>query len=114
MSMTTRKTLYAGQPGTKKWIEKFGQELICVRYKYDTKRKIKLKTVELIAEEKPWKTDKKKIHPNKTVLLRVEYGEIHIGRLVRAAGGRWNRDKKLWELPYREATELGLTDRIVG
>jgi len=38
----------------------------------------------------------------------VEYGEIQIGRLIKSAGGRWNREKKVWELPYGKAIALGL------
>ena len=28
-----------------------------------------------------------------TVLIRVAYGEVHIGRLVRNAGGIWNKSR---------------------
>ena len=45
--------------------------------------------------------------------IRVAFGEVQIGRLVRAAGGRWYREKKLWQLPYREVMALGLENRIV-
>ena len=31
--------------------------------------------------------------------LTVAYGEVHVGKLIRAAGGRWNRKEKLWQLP---------------
>ncbi len=50
---------------------------------------------------------------NKIVQLSVKYGEIQIGRLIRAAGGRWNRKEKVWELPYGEVLALGLQDRMV-
>ncbi len=55
----------------------------------------------------------KKIPPNKIMRVRVDYGEVHLGRTVKAAGGRWNSKKKVWELPYREIVSLGLEDRIV-
>jgi hypothetical protein len=32
---------------------------------------------------------------------------------VKAAGGKWNRDKHVWELPYQEVLKLGLAGRIV-
>jgi len=31
---------------------------------------------------------------------------------VKAAGGVWNRGKKVWELPYREVKGLNLYERI--
>ena len=45
--MITKKILYAGQPGTHKWIKQYGQKLIAVRYKYDQENKQKMITVEL-------------------------------------------------------------------
>ena len=76
-------------------------------------RKRKLKTVELIVEELPWDKNAERIPGNKLVQIRISYGEIQVGRLVRAAGGRWNGSSKLWELPYKEAVALGLTERMI-
>ena len=113
MSFYTAKTIISGQPGTKKWKKKYGDALICVRYKYDVKTRRKIKTVELVVEDEPWNADEKRTPANKIIGLRVLYGETSLGKLVRAAGGRWNRKKQLWQLPYREAVNLGLEERIV-
>ena len=43
--MKTNKKLLPGQPGTKKLLEKYGEKLVCVRYKYDEKRLKRIKTV---------------------------------------------------------------------
>ncbi len=110
--MFTQKTLLPGQPGTKKWIKEYGDALVCVRYKYDPAQQRKIKNVELLVEEQPWNKDINRIPANKTVRLRIDYGEIEKGRLVRAAGGKWKRDSKRWELLYREAVALGLEERI--
>jgi len=112
MSVITKKTLIAGQPGTKKWLQKYGDALTCVRYKYDSEKKRKIKTVELVVEDEPWEIDRNRIPGNKLIGLRVQYGEVHIGRLIKAAGGKWNPNTKLWELPYKEAVALGLENRI--
>jgi hypothetical protein len=45
--------------------------------------------------------------------IKIQYGEIHLEKLVKSAGGKWNRVKKVWELPYGEVLDLGLEDRIV-
>ncbi len=55
MSVIVKKTLIAGQPGIKKWLKKYGDALTCVRYKYDSERKRKIKTVDLVVEDKPWR-----------------------------------------------------------
>ena len=101
------------QPGAKKWTRKYGERLVCVRYRYDPEQEIKTKTVELIVEKSSWKP-KNKTPPHKIVRLRIEYGEKQLGLLVRAAGGRWNKEKKVWEIPCREVKALGLEDRIVS
>ncbi len=110
---STRKVL-PGQPGTKKLLDKYGDRLVCVRYRYDIENRKRSKTIEIILEESDWCKDTKRIPANKIIKLKIVYGETHLGRLVRAAGGRWNRKKKLWELPYGEAMALGLKDRIVS
>ena len=112
-SQLSRKVL-PGQPGTKKLLDKYGDRLVCVRYRYDSENHKRFKTMEIILEENDWFKDTKRIPANKIIDLKIVYGETHLGRLVRAAGGRWNRKKKLWELPYSEAMALGLEDRIVG
>jgi len=45
--------------------------------------------------------------------IGVQYGEVEVGKMIKAAGGRWNAQKKLWELAYKQVTALNLTDRIV-
>ena len=101
-----------GQPGTKKLLEKYGKDLVCVRYRYDMERKRKIKTVELIVDEGPWEYDPGRIPLNKIVSIRIEYGEMNLSRAVKTAGGKWNREKKVWQLPYKEVIDLGLKDRM--
>ncbi|KAF0215838.1 MAG: hypothetical protein FD174_3979 [Geobacteraceae bacterium] len=45
--------LKPGQNGTKRLLEQYGDKLLCVRYRYDETRGVKLKTVEIIVEERP-------------------------------------------------------------
>ena len=45
--MSTLKTLKPGQKGTKELLTRFGQSLLCVRYRYDEARREHVKTVEL-------------------------------------------------------------------
>ncbi len=52
--MKSRLSLKPGQKGTKLLTERFGNSLLYVRYRYDEERGVRLKTVELVIEEKPW------------------------------------------------------------
>jgi hypothetical protein len=81
---------------------------------YDPAKSVMMKTVELLVEQKPWNPRKRKIAYNRKVHLQIDYGEVQLGRLVKAAGGYWNKEKGYWELPYREAVSLGLDNRIMN
>jgi hypothetical protein len=50
--MITRLKLKPGQKGTKSLVEKYGDDLVCVRYRYDNASRTRIKTVELILERK--------------------------------------------------------------
>ena len=99
----------AGPKGTKKLIAEYGDKLLCIRYRYDPQKKKRYKTVELIVEEIDWKPKQK---PDATVAVKVEWGEVELGRQVKRAGGKWNAAKKAWEMRYDRAMELGLEERI--
>ncbi len=58
--------------------------------------------------------NQKRIPKNKIVGLKVEYGEVQVARLIKAAGGKWNKSKKVWELPYKDVLALGLELRLVA
>ena len=112
--MKASKKLLPGQPGTKKLVEKYGKNLVCVRYRNDPDQKRKYKTVELIEEEWHWEPNIQRIPGNKLVYVRIKYEETNLRKIVKGAGGRWNKDKKLWELPYTEVKQLGFTSRMVS
>lgn len=113
ISMKTRRTLLPGQPGTKKLLKQYGDDLVCVRYRYDAERQEKLKTVEVIVERASWERDPSKIPQNKRMPIRVEPGEDALQKKIKGAGGRWNRQKRIWELPYKAVIDMELTERIV-
>ncbi len=110
--MDTRLTLKPGQPGTKQWVDKYGDRLVCVHYRYDAARRKRYKTVELIVEEVDWQPPPALTERDRMVYVQVKWGEA--ARRVKEAGGIWNRQKKVWELRYDRVVDLGLEGRIVG
>ncbi|MCP4130890.1 MAG: hypothetical protein GY754_07895, partial [bacterium] len=58
--MYIRRNLKPGRKGTKKLVDICGDNLVCVRYRYDEKRKKRLKTVEIIIDETDWEPQEKK------------------------------------------------------
>ena len=111
--LRVKRTLYPSQNGTKNWERKYGKKLICIRYRIDEEKKKKLTTVEIIVDEKDWNRNCYRIPLNKILHVKVKYGEVKIGSLIKNAGGKWNRELKLWELPYKDILALGFEDRIV-
>jgi hypothetical protein len=109
--LKTRLTLAPGQNGTKKLLRRFGQRLICVRYRYDEAAKRRFKTVELVVDEIPWE---KTVRPDPTVEIRLAVEEVALRQLVKDAGGRWRPEKKVWELPFSEVKRLRLQHRMTS
>ena len=111
--MMIRKIMQPGQPGTKKLVERYGDNLICVRYRYDDQKKMMHKTIEIIIESKPFEASNKKTPIYKNMDIRIGYNEVVLRSRIRACGGRWDPQKKLWNLSYQKIKELDLLDRIV-
>jgi hypothetical protein len=70
--------------------------------------------VELIVEETDWQPMPKRLTGGTIVEIKVGWGEVEVGRQVKRAGGKWNPQKKVWELRYDQVVKLGLQDRVVG
>ena len=49
--MEVRATLKPGLNGTKKYLQQYGDQLVCVRYRYDKSKKKRQTTLELIVDE---------------------------------------------------------------
>lgn len=117
--MDVVKTLKPGKAGTKRLVEIYGESLVAVRYRYDREKRLSYTTVELIIEHKPipipaLNTTAYRLHQERQrVAVRIRYAETELQHLARQAGGKWDRDKRVWMLCYGDAIRLGLKERIV-
>ena len=110
----TRLTLRPGQNGTKKLAEKYGHRLLAVRYRYDPEGHVRYKTVEIIEEVLPWTGSFPSGRARDAlVFVRVCYEETALREQVKAAGGIWKPERKLWKVPLPVVYSLGLEERIV-
>ena len=76
----------------------------CTNQKDATNRKKYLKTA--------WGKRRKK---NPAIAgLKIGYNETELRAQVKAAGGILKNEKKVWEIGYREAKNLGLEERIIS
>jgi len=95
--MKSHKHLKPGQKGTRRLLEQYGDKLLCVRYRYDEKRQVNIKTVEIIVSETP-RTPPLPYRDHDIVNVIVHYNKTALRDRLKAAGGRWNPDEKLWKV----------------
>lgn len=110
--MKTRLILKPGQRGTKNHIEKYGDSLQCVRFRYDAKLRQRLKTVELIVERTEWTPPPARYTADALVNLHIEASDMPMRLKVKEAGGRWNRGKRLWLVNYGKIAGTPLEKHI--
>ncbi len=116
--MQTQSTLKPGQRGTKKLVERYGERLVCVRYRVDTQTGKRLKTVELIVDEtepaRHLPARQPRSAPSPThVFIHLSDHDVNIRQRVKAMGAWYNAQKNLWRLPYDDVVAMGLEGRIV-
>lgn len=98
--MKTRVILKPGQKGTKRLVEKYGNALFCVRYRYDAEAHKQYKTVEIIVSETEWTPPPARYPDGALVPLKIGIKETALQEQVRAVGGRWNKPHQVWLVPY--------------
>ena len=111
--MKSRLNLKPGQKGTKQLVEKYGKSLLYVRYRYDESRGVRLKTVEIVVEEKPWKHFIR-YRDEDIVPVMVAYTEKDLRNKLKALGGKWDPEAKLWHVPYGSVRGTELEERIMA
>ena len=102
--------LKPGQDGTKRLAEKYGKSLLCVRYRFDEVRGVKLKTVELIVDERP--LTKPRFKDDDLVPVRVKYGEKELQERLKALRARWDGELKPWYVRYGLIRGTDLEERL--
>ena len=115
MLRTVRK-VPAGKPGTKKLVQQYGENLLCLRYRVNTETRERIRTVELILEDKDAPKKKAEKPITDQTIMRVEIGldEKLLAKRIRASGGRWDREGEYWKLPYKTVKALDLEENMVG
>ena len=89
--MEIRLTLRPGMSGEKKLLARYGERLICVRYRYDRASGRRVKTAELIVEDVAWAGRARRPRRNDRDLVGVRIGwkESELRAAVKRAGGIW-------------------------
>jgi len=69
--------------------------------------------VELIVAEREWEPPPPRFAADTMVGVRVGFAEEELREQVKQAGGKWNRNRKVWEMRYDQVVALKLEARIV-
>jgi hypothetical protein len=97
--MKAHKHLKPGENGTLGLVERFGDALLCVRYRYDEIRDMRIKTVEIIVEEKPGR-GKPRIRETDMVLVEVPFTMKALRERLKGVGAKWDPVQKLWRVRW--------------
>ena len=98
--MKTKSKVLPGQKGAKSLQKIYGDAFVCVRYRYDVKKRKQYKTVEIIVSEKDWTPPPAKFPESEIVALKIGAAEKKLQAEVKEFGGRWNPERKVWLVPY--------------
>ena len=110
--MKTRVSLKPGDKGTRQLHAKYGDRLVCVRYRYDPKARMRYKTVELIVDSKPYVPENSARYFSE-VSVRIEFHEQELREQAKAVGARWDPQQKIWRMRFKDALDLNIEDRIL-
>lgn len=99
------KKLSPQAAGAKKLAARYGDALVCVRYREDPAGKRRLTTIELIVEQRPIPAPQS---------VRIGVDEVELRRQVKAEGGTWDWEHKVWRLKKSAVRKLKLAHRVVS
>lgn len=116
--MKVIKTIKPGQHGTRRFLKRYGERLVCVRYREEAATRSVFTTVELIVDqrEKLPGVDQSSVYSQRDqqwVALKIAYEESELRSRVKRKGGQWSQREKVWVLMYKHAAEIGILDRVI-
>ena len=116
--MEVIKTLRPGDSGTKKFVEHYGEQLVTVRYRRDTKHNRHLTTIELIVDERlppihGVQTTANTRRRFELLAVRVGFNELDCRQAIMRVGGQWDKVQKVWWVKREELVAMRLLDRVV-
>ncbi|WP_066959462.1 hypothetical protein [Microbulbifer sp. Q7] len=112
------KTIRPGDDGSKRYHDKYGDQLCAVRYRRSPCKNTVYTTVEIIVAQREayrHKNTRPQVMPHKSewVALKISYDEVDLRAEARKIGGRWSRVAKAWVVKRSMAEHRNMGHRIV-
>ena len=106
-SWAVSKTIQTDGKGAVKLAQKYGESLVCVRYRISPDGNERITTIELEIDKTP--VNKK---ANPLVTLKIYSSETDLISIAKAKGARYNAKTRLWQMNRNDALTMGLKERI--
>ena len=104
------KRLRPSQAGALKLARRYGDALVCVRYRHNAQGTYRYTTIELVVDEAPVET---RAHLDELVMIRIAFDDTKRRHRALAEGALWDVKRQLWSMPRRTAKRLRLITSIV-
>jgi hypothetical protein len=102
------KRLDPTQPGAIKLARRYGEALVCVRYRHDADGRDRITTVELVVNRTPIVR-----RPSPTVAVELRFEDRVVRARALALGATWDWEARVWYMSREVARKLGVLKRIV-
>jgi hypothetical protein len=109
---TVTRTMWPPGPGTQRWLQRFGEALICVRHREDPAGLRRIVTVELAMGPVAARLRQPRLSERSWYPITVDRRDRPLRAQLREHGGYWDADQAYWYLRGAMILKLGLEDRI--
>lgn len=103
------KTIAPGSPGSLKLLRRYGNALLCVRYRDDPAHARRLITAELVIEVRPIPNS----HRSSLVYIPLKPTESEARQTACLMGAKWSQTKQAWAMSRKTAERLNLLHRAL-
>ena len=105
------KRLNPSQPGAMKLTRRYGDALVCVRYRHTADGTHRYTTVELVVDDG---LVAHRVSPDETIVfVRFAFDDVKRRRCALSQGARWDARRRVWSMTVAAAKRLGWVKRIV-
>ena len=94
-ALRVTKRLAPMQPGAIKLARRYGDALVCVRYRRDAQGSRRYTTVELIVECTPVSTARR----DREVEVEIPWNQRRLRATALSRGATWDPQRRLWNMP---------------
>lgn len=106
-SWAVSKTIQADGKGAVRLTRRYGDALVCVRYRISPDGAERMTTVELVVDRVPVQRKS-----NPVVMVKIYPSETALIDAAKGRGARYNAKTRLWRMTMNDALVMGLKGRV--